>query len=382
MTLTTEEKNKLYTRRNETLKRFNELLKKRRYLEASLAMEESIGISKALGEIELVEEYIQRIGQCIARIKEISEDIRLIKSDPKLKGAFQDEQRKLIVNAQEATKDLQLQDAYNLYQRALEISLKLGDKKAVWKLSKTITLLEEKIIPSIQPDSPIFTISIPTEIESSTLTSSTPPQIESSTLTSSTPPQIESSTLTSSTPPQIKSSVIQVSTQPQYPVKKEVPFFKTVVTEREKITEKKIEKKKPDKVNKKIKKKMDLADKIAKKKLSEAEKQFIKRAKKEKKEKRKIKEKTVKRKEIDTKKQEKKPKKKIEEKQNEITQSPKGKHSALVPELFAEIKNFDHKDLSSITPQKTKKKKVILGQPLLPADVLEELKKKSDKNSE
>ncbi len=387
--VTPELKTQLFMKRNEIIKEFNELLKKRKYLEASLVLEEAITISKQLGDFENANLYSRKIEQCIAKIKEIAEDIQIIKSEPELKEEFLKERARLIEKAQNAAQNQQIQEACEYYRKAAEISLKLEDKKSVWKLSKTILLLEEKtkkeILPATQTQIKGQSLSV-------TTISSPPPSFRPSPAV--TPPltkekpieQRQSETLS-------KKPIFQTPTftQTSPTIKQEVPFFKTVVVEQEPVTQKKPEKKKEKKIDKKLQKKVELEKKIAKKKLEKAEKEFLKRTKKEEEMARKKAEKEAKKREKEAKKKAKEAKKKAKElekkKKKEAASLEKpsiqkvGK-SALAPDVLAEIRSFDHKNLDSITPEKREKKKPTLGRSLLPADVLEELKKKADKSSE
>ncbi|MHA1276661.1 MAG: hypothetical protein ACTSQI_14055 [Candidatus Helarchaeota archaeon] len=145
MALSPSERAQLSATREEILENFNNLLTRRKYLEASLILEDAIGVSKLLGEVDKVAEYYAQIEQCITKLKEISEEIHLVRADPDLKAAFTRERERIVSQAQTAIDNKQYQEACELYRNAVEISLKLDDKKAVWKLSKTILLIEEKI---------------------------------------------------------------------------------------------------------------------------------------------------------------------------------------------------------------------------------------------
>ncbi len=150
MTLTPGERAELSATREKVLENFNDLLTRRKYLEASLILEDAVGISKMLGEMDKVDEYNTQIEMCIAKLKDISEEIHVIRADPDLREAFIEERSNIIAQAQKAAENNQHQESCELYRNAVEISLKLEDKKSVWKLSKTITLIEQNIQETTQ----------------------------------------------------------------------------------------------------------------------------------------------------------------------------------------------------------------------------------------
>ncbi len=219
MTLPAEEKAR---KRNEILKQFNELQKKRKYLEASIILEEAVKISKELGEIDKANAYSQKIEECIEAIKAIDDEIQVTRSDPELKVELADERNKLVTSAQKAVENNQIQEACDTYRRAVDLCLKIEDKTAFWKLSKIISLLEQKTGPlqkDIKPESPVVT--------GSTVVKSQPSIIESSAIKApviKAPLEVKAPPVIKAAPIVKESPVIKVQ-EPNIPsVKKVVPF--------------------------------------------------------------------------------------------------------------------------------------------------------------
>jgi len=145
MTLTPEVKAQIFTARNDLLKRINEALHQRNYLDAVLLLEEAIVMSNKIAENERAKEYNQKMSECIEKIFSIDDQADL---DPEITADFKNEVEQLTRAAQELVQKRQFQDAINDYRTAIEISIKLKDKMAIWKLTKSITILGETLSPT------------------------------------------------------------------------------------------------------------------------------------------------------------------------------------------------------------------------------------------
>ncbi|MDD1777586.1 MAG: hypothetical protein LUQ65_05400 [Candidatus Helarchaeota archaeon] len=145
MTLTPEIKAQIFTVRNDLLKKINEALHFGQYLDAVLLLEEAIVMSNKIGENQRAKEYNQKMSECIEKIFSIDDQSDL---DPGVTADLKSEVERLTRSAQELVQKQQFQDAINDYRNAIEISIKLKDKMAIWKLTKSITLLGENLSPS------------------------------------------------------------------------------------------------------------------------------------------------------------------------------------------------------------------------------------------
>ncbi len=145
MTLTPEVKAQIFTARNDLLKRINEALHSRNFLDAVLLLEEAVVMSNKIGENERAKEYNQKMSECIEKIFSIDDQADL---DLEITADFKSEVEQLTRTAQELVQKRQFQDAINDYRTAIEISIKLKDKMAIWKLTKSITILGENLSPT------------------------------------------------------------------------------------------------------------------------------------------------------------------------------------------------------------------------------------------
>lgn len=143
MSVSSEEQADLMTERKNILRRVMDCLTGQQYLEAVMLLEDAIIITRKLGEN--LEEYYQKIVDCIDRFKSIQDDVDIIAVDDELRVEIQKERDNLIKLAQEAAQSTRTQEAVGIYRRALEFSLKLRDKKNIWKLSKNVSLLENNL---------------------------------------------------------------------------------------------------------------------------------------------------------------------------------------------------------------------------------------------
>jgi hypothetical protein len=145
MTLTPDVKAQIFTVRNDLLKRINEALHSRNFLDAVLLLEEAVVMSNKIGENERAKEYNQKMSECVEKIFSIDDQADL---DPGITADLKNEVERLTRSAQELVQKRQFQDAINDYRNAIEISIKLKDKMAIWKLTKSITLLGDNLSPS------------------------------------------------------------------------------------------------------------------------------------------------------------------------------------------------------------------------------------------
>jgi len=216
---TPEEKSQIFKARNDLLKKVNEKLHEQYYLDAVLLLEDAIVMSNKIGEIERVKEYNQKLTECIEKVFSIVGTEDQFESDIEEKSSLQEEREKLIHSAQESVHNRQFQDAINGYREAMEISIKLKDKMAIWKLTKNISVLGEKMTPS-ELLSTYFVDTQPTQ------------EIESKRPFSS--PSIPITKLSGKeSEPKRREFTIVSKPSPQSPPGKELPFFKAVIPQKE-----------------------------------------------------------------------------------------------------------------------------------------------------
>ncbi|MHA1321758.1 MAG: hypothetical protein ACTSRL_03090 [Candidatus Helarchaeota archaeon] len=86
--------------------------------------------------------------------------MEILETDETLRTEILKERENLLNEAQQASQNQQYGEAIKLFQRALEFSLKLKEKKEIWKISKKITLLEDKMKAAGQPI-PLIDLNIP-----------------------------------------------------------------------------------------------------------------------------------------------------------------------------------------------------------------------------
>jgi tetratricopeptide (TPR) repeat protein len=287
MAITPNERTRLFTERNNLLKKANESLKQRNYLDAALFLEDAIVCSNIIGEEEREKDYYEKILECIDNIESIEDSLG---TDQELKSEFLKEKNDLILSAQEAAQNQEFQKAIGLYRKAVTINLQLKDKTSIWKLSKTISLLAKKISP--------------TQMLSAFVSGE---------------PQEEK--------PQVKFAIPIKEPPPQQPVKKELPFFRAIIDKKEEKPQQVMPEKKPDKV-------------IKPKEKEKVEKKDVKQVKPEKLESGKV---------------------------------------ALPSDVLAEIRNFQHKELESVSSESKEPKKTAGEPSTLREFVIEELKKKVPK---
>ncbi|NVM28980.1 MAG: hypothetical protein HWN65_09050 [Candidatus Helarchaeota archaeon] len=145
MTVPSQDNEVLATVRENLLKDLEPLMIGQKFIEAVLILEDIIGISQKIGDLGMVEIYYQRVSECIDKYKSIHDDIEILQADSNLRNEIVKERDELITAAQQAATNQQYAGALNLYHKAIEFSVKLNEKKVIWKLSKSITLLENKI---------------------------------------------------------------------------------------------------------------------------------------------------------------------------------------------------------------------------------------------
>jgi hypothetical protein len=362
MTITPEEKSKIFKARNDLLIKVNEALHQQYYLDAVLLLEDAIVMSNKIGESERVTEYNQKKSECIEKIFSLFAADDQPESDLEEKSSLQEEREKLIHSAQESVQNRRFQDAVNEYRNAMEISIKLKDKMAIWKITKSISILGEKITPSELLSTYFVETQPAKEVETKQpeLKSTKKPPFSSPSMPTPKP---------SSNEPEMKRREFTIVSKPspQSPPGKELPFFKAVIPEKEpqEIEERKEAIPSPKDSGKKLKKeaeKKEIDRKRAEKKEAEKKEAVKKETKKE-----------------DIKKQTKKEAVKKEIKKETKTETPK---IGLSSDVLAEIKSFKHEELNSSPPPSTtaEPKKQISSKIALPADIMEELKKRRKKN--
>ena len=413
MTITPPDKARLTTERNELLKNFNNLLNGKKYLEGVLLLEDVITISKTLGEPERLNDYYQKISECIERFKSINDDINILEADESLRSQMLKERRDLILAAQHAAKNQEIQKAIKLYRRAVEFSLKLKDKKIIWKLSKSITLLEQKFSAEDQIASAVLIekpvgefrkqpvqkpfIAQPTPkpqpVQKSFIAQPTPkPQpVQKPFRAQPTPkPQpVQKPFRAQPTPkPQPVQKPFIAQPTPMQPVKKEIPFFTPPIEKQEMGVSTEIEEERVKDIfeteDKKLKRKLKLAEKVAMKKLEDAEKKYKKTSDKEEKKKEKE-QKKIEKEEVKAIKFAEKEGIKAKKKEKKVkTVKIKEKSESKLPlpsDVLSEIRSFKQDKLDTAPTEIREKKKVVSGRSLLPDDVLEELRKKTSKKT-
>ena len=295
MVISSTEKTKIFNERNNLLRKANEFLKQQNFLDAAIALEDAMVLSTLLGETERASGYFEKLGECLGKIDVIDRDLEM---DSDFKADFLKEKRGLINLAQEAAQTESFREAISHYRKAIVIAIQLKDKISVWKLSKKIVLLAQKL-----PPTEIILTCSPGE------------------------------TISECKPEPVLALPKKASTQP---IKKDMPFFRAVIEEKGKEKSKKKEPK--SQIEKRTEEKVDKKEKKSKKK---------------------------------------------PEKRDLIVEKPVKRKSALPEDVLSEIRSFQHDDLESKGAPIKEKKKVSMGRSLLPADVLEELKKKAEsKNSD
>ena len=419
MTLTPDVKAQIFTVRNDLLKRINEALHSRNFLDAVLLLEEAVVMSNKIGENERAKEYNQKMSECVEKIFSIDDQADL---DPGITADLKNEVERLTRSAQELVQKRQFQDAINDYRNAIEISIKLKDKMAIWKLTKSITLLGDNLSPSEllstyftekpsikepeakqaeislatkpaikqpetkQPEIPFTAKAEPKRPEilfpTKPATAAPPPEkpaikqpetkqpeIPFTAKAEPKRPEILFPAKPAPTPPpsekpaaqqpETKPAEVMITTKPSTPTApgKEMPFFKAVI---------------PQKASQEPegKKESTASSKDSEKKLrKEAEKREIERRETEKKE-------------AERKQAEKKQgKKEAEKKQSKAEVKPDTPKSGISSDVLAEIKGFKHDELNSMPPPSTPgaQKKPTASKPGLPSDLLDEIKKKAKK---
>ncbi len=182
MSINPQDKEVLSAAREKLLEEVDSFLSGQKYIAAVLTLEDIIGISNKIGDLEGVNEHYQKIAESIERFRSIDDDIEILGSDESLKDMIKQERSTAITAAQQAAKDQRIREAIQSYERAIEFSLKLSDKKNIWKLSKIVSLLKNKL-PSreLVPPSPSTGSQVQTLQKERASTLSTPQ------LTTSTP---------------------------------------------------------------------------------------------------------------------------------------------------------------------------------------------------
>ncbi len=239
MTTNPEEQATLIAEKNKILKYVNELVGRRRYLEAIAQIERLIAICRNLGEDSLADQYQMKIQEYRQKQKSIDEDIQVLRTDEELRQQIMDEQEINIQEAQQFSRNGQYQEALKSLQNAIEFALKLEDKTNIWKLSKKISLLEEKL-ESLGLESP--SISIPEQKASEYDYEIGPPETIAPPASSKTPtpqtiqpsPTIESAVPQIVPPPTIKPAAVPIA-PPAPPITPsqpsvEVPVHKIEIT--------------------------------------------------------------------------------------------------------------------------------------------------------
>ena len=150
MTINPQDQEVLSAAREKLLEDVASRLNGQKYIDAVLMLEDIIGISKKVGDLEKITEYHQKIAECIERFKSIQDDIEILKTDESLRAMIKDERSQAVSAAQQAAKNNRIEEAIESYARAIEFSLKLGDKKNIWKLSKSISVLKNKIPSQVE----------------------------------------------------------------------------------------------------------------------------------------------------------------------------------------------------------------------------------------
>jgi len=150
MTINPQDQEVLSAAREKLLEDVASRLNGQKYIDAVLIIEDIIGISKKVGDLEKITEYHQKIAECIERFKSIQDDIEILKMDESLRAMIEEERSKAVSAAQQAAKDNRIEEAIESYARAIEFSLKLSDKKNIWKFSKSISVLKDKIPSQVE----------------------------------------------------------------------------------------------------------------------------------------------------------------------------------------------------------------------------------------
>ncbi|HUY00363.1 MAG TPA: hypothetical protein VMV49_12455 [Candidatus Deferrimicrobium sp.] len=211
MSITPDDRVRLFAERNNLLKKVNDLLKQQNYIDAALLLEDAIVLSNIIGEEELGNEYFQKILECIEKIESIEDTLS---ADQQLKSDFLKEKLDLTASAQKAAQNQEFQKAIDLYRKAVTINLQLKDKTSIWKLSKTISILAQKISPAQM----LTTFTFEGKQEEI---------------------------------PQTKFAIPTKEIPSPQPVKKEMPFFRAVIDKKEEKPQPVIPEKKPEKIVKK-----------------------------------------------------------------------------------------------------------------------------------
>jgi hypothetical protein len=392
MTLPPDVKAQIFAARNDLLKQINEALHNRQYLDAVLLLEEAILYSNRIGENQRADEYNQKMAECIEKIFSIDDQSDL---DPGITADLKNEVERLTRSAHELVQKQQVQDAINDYRNAIEISIKLKDKMAIWKLTKSITILGENLSPSEllsttftetplakepepkQPELP-FAVKPPSkepepkrpEISFPAKPAPPPsqpekpaverpevkqPEIPFTAKPEPKRPEILFPTKPTPTPPPAEKPEVIITTKPSTPAApgKEMPFFKAVI---------------PQELE--AKKETIASSKDSEKKLKkEAEKRELERKEAEKKE-------------AERKQAEKKQgKKEAEKKQAKAEIKPETPKAGLSSDVLAEIRGFKHEELNSMPPPSTPgaQKPPSSVKSTVPSDLLDEIKKKAKK---
>lgn len=346
---TPEEKAQIFKARNDLLKRVNEAIQQKYYLDAVLFLEDAIVMSNKIGESERAKEYNQKMTECVEKVFSLFATDDETESDIEEISSLKEERERLIHSAQESMQNRQFKEARTHYRSAMEISIKLKDKMAIWKLTKSISILGEKTTPS-------ELLSIYSSEKQPAKEVETKRPFSAPSIPKAKPSGKES---------EIKRREFTIVSKPtpQSPPGKELPFFKAVIPQKEsqEIEEREEAIPSPKETEKKLKK--------------ESEKKEIDRKKAEKKEavKKKIGKKEIKKEAV--KKQTKK-----EAVKKEIKKEVPG--GGLSSDVLAEIKGFKHEELSSSPSQSTTAapKKKTSSKSALPNDIIEELKMKRKKS--
>jgi len=352
MNITSEEKAQIFKARNDILKRANAAIQQKYYLDAVLLLEDAIVMSNKIGETERAKEYNQKMTECVEKLFSLFATENEAESDIEEQSILREERDKLIHLAQESMQNRQFQEARNNFRNAMEISIKLKDKMAIWKTTKSISILGEKMTPSellsiyLSEQQPVKEIEINRPFSAPSIPEAKPAGKQSE--------------------PKRREFVIVSKPSPQTPPGKELPFFKAVIPQQEpqKVEEREEPTRRPKESDKKPKK--------------EAEKKEIGRSRIEKKEagKKPTVKKEIKKEVI------KKPiKKEVIKKETKKETKREVTSGGLSSDVLAEIRSFRHEELSSMPPPSTPGalKKQTSSKGALPTEMMEELKRKRKK---